>query len=529
MSYEPYYIDQLTTGLDISKEPRLIQPDGFPSLINARVSKGKLTKRPGYSLVATTGNSNPIVGIGKSFIYGPNSLLVADTKRLYKFEPVQETLTELTSGDTFTGSDWNYFQMASWQKKTYLSNWIDPLYVTEDESVSLVDTGDVTVTRAQHIFVWKNRLHLINVVINGNEWYPQRHMWSDVLGGSDPTQINFTSSNYIDGEFQGSDDVPMMVRFFRGIPYVFFKQFAVPIQASRVASNPFSWGMPIEQWGSIAQNFGVITKNGIALLNERNIDVFDGYRGQAVDLPRLRDFVDTFDNRKWHTIVGTYAGENDYVYMTYAEDGQEVPNKILEMNILDGTFSIAGIAMNYIYGFDGWYSPEWVAAANVYSDDYPVDGDFDPDAAPALDMSSESQLRTTPTTYGGDSTGNIYDLNSGADFNTATYPVTILSAKINPYQKEGRQARIGRIEFYVDVDATASYTLSLYKNQSTTAFKTFTISCAGSGDKVWVSKNIGGEVGDIFQFKLSHTAKDNSPVIHAIRVWLQRGGPIWQK
>ena len=259
------------------------------------------------------------------------------------------------------------------------------------------------------------------------------------------------------------------------------------------------------------------------------MDIFDGYRGQGVDMPRLRDFLDTLDNRKWHYMVGTYSGESDYIYVTYAEDGQDVPNKILEFNAIDNTFSTASIPMNYIYGFDGWYSPNWLAAANVYDDDYPEDGDFDPTDTPVLDMSSEGQLRTTPTTYAGDRTGNIYDLNLGTSYNTATIPVEILSAKINPFQKEGLQARLGRIEFYMDTDATASYTLSLYKNQSSTAFKTFTISGAGSGDKTWVTKNVGGEVGDIFQFKLSHTASANRPIIHAIRLWLQRGGPIWQK
>ena len=528
MSYRPFYIDKITSGLDISTEPRLLQPDGFSSLLNARVEKGKLIKRPGYSVAATTGQSNAIVGIGKTYHQGPCKLIVADTKRLYRFEPHAGTTTELTDGDTFTGADYQYFQFASWLGKTYMTNWSDPLYVLDssDDSVALLDTGDTTITRAQHIFIWKNRLFLINTVEDGNDWYPQRIRWSDVLGGSTAGVVNFTSTNFVDGEFQGEDDVPMLVRFFRGVPYVFFKQFVCPIKSQRVAEGLFTWGAPLEEWGSMSQNFGIRTKNGIMFLNQRNIDIFDGYRGQAIDLPKLRDFVDTFDNRKWHYITGTNSGESDYAYMTYAEDGQDVPNKILEINTLDQTFSTAGIPLNAIYGFDGFYSPEWLIAPNVYDDDYALDGDFD---ASALDMTSEAQLRTTATTYGGDTAGNILDLNSGTDFGGNTYPVEIRSARVNPFQKNGKQARVGRIEFLVDTSATASYTLSVYKNTSSTAFKTFTLSCSGLHDKHWKSKSLGGEACDLFSFKLSHTAKANSPVIHAIRLWLTEGGPIWGK
>ena len=53
--YKPFYIDKITSGLDISVEPRLLQPDGFSTLLNARVEKGKLIKRPSYSVAATTG------------------------------------------------------------------------------------------------------------------------------------------------------------------------------------------------------------------------------------------------------------------------------------------------------------------------------------------------------------------------------------------------------------------------------------------------------------------------------------------
>ena len=523
--YRPYYIKSLNHGWEIGQEPRLIS--GFSSLVNARVEKGKLIKRPGYALKATTGNGNPIVGISKCYNQGPADLLVADTRRLYRFEPVQSTLTELTSGDTFTGTDWQYFQFVSWQNRTYMTNFSDKLYVYYDtDTVSEVSTG-IDIERAQHMFIWKNRMFIMNIVENSTEWYPSRLRWSDVLQAQvTPATVNFPEDNYIDGEFQSRDDVPMLIRFFRGVPYVFFKDFAVRIESSRVSSELFTFGDPIEGYGSIAQNFGVRTKNGIVILNQRNIDLFDGYRGQAIDLPQLRDLVDTFDNRKWHCIQGCRAGEKNRIYMTYAEDGQNVPNKILEWSVPDNTFSSAGIAMNYIYGFDGFYQPNWLVAPHVYDDDYAADGTTDPTN---LDLTNEFQFRTTPTTYGGSATGSIYDLNSGTDYAGSAYAVEAISGRFNPFEEKGLSCDLARIEFLVDTDATASFSCSVYKDWSSTEFYTKTVTCSGNDTKHWETVQCDGETGNSFRFKISHTAKANSPVIHAVRVWLKEGGPAWQR
>lgn len=524
MSYKPYYIESLKHGWEPGQEPRLIK--GFSTLTNARVENGKLIKRPGYTLKATTGQSNPIVGMGKSYNQGSCQLLVADTKRLYAFEPVQSTLTELTSGDTFTGADWQYFQFASWQNRTYMTNFSDGLYVYYDTTtVSEVDTG-IDIDRAQHLFVWKNRMFLINTVENG-AWYPTRMRWSDVLQAQvTPATVNFPAANYIDGEFQGTDDVPMIVRFFRGVPYVFCKEFVLPVESSRVNSSLFIYGAPIDRYGSVTQHFGVVTKEGILVLDKRNLVIFDGYRGKYVDLPQLRDLTDTFDNRKWHCINGTYSGESDYVYMLHAEDGQDVPNKVLEWNILDNTFSSAGIALNYIYGFNGFYQPNWLVAPHVFDDDYAADGSTD---ATNLDLTNEFQFRTTPTTFGCDRSGNVFDLNSGTSFNNGNITVSIVSSEFNPFLDKGLTCSLGMLEFLVDTDSNASYTLDVYKDKSTTAFYTTTLSCSGTGTDHWVTVKIDGELGDSFRFKLSHAAKANSPVIHAIRAWMSEGGSIWER
>jgi len=78
----------------------------------------------------------------------------------------------------------------------------------------------------------------------------------------------------------------------------------------------------------------------------------------------------------------------------------------------------------------------------------------------------------------------------------------------------------------VDTSATASFTINLYKNTSSTAYKTQTITCTGSGDKHWESIHAGGEMGDFHQIEFTNDASANTPVIHATYLEMEAAGMI---
>lgn len=61
--------------------------------------------------------------------------------------------------------------------------------------------------------------------------------------------------------------------------------------------------------------------------------------------------------------------------------------------------------------------------------------------------------------------------------------------------------------------------MKLYKNTSSTAYKTQTITCSGSNDKHWETLHAGGEIGDFHQIEFSNNDSANTPVIHA--TWLE--------
>ena len=98
--------------------------------------------------------------------------------------------------------------------------------------------------------------------------------------------------------------------------------------------------------------------------------------------------------------------------------------------------------------------------------------------------------------------------------------------------KEGQKVALGAVKIFVDSDLTASFTLNLYKNTSSTAYKTQVISCAGilqghgSNDKFWTSMFANGEVGDFHRLEVTHTEKGNRPRIHAFDLEMRSAGRL---
>ncbi|MBW2636920.1 MAG: hypothetical protein JRC86_05270, partial [Deltaproteobacteria bacterium] len=80
--YQTKLIADFKTGYTKARQPWLSPDDAFPTLLDARVEKGVLKKRLGFTELADTGAGEPIMGIHQAMVYGHPTYLVADTKRL---------------------------------------------------------------------------------------------------------------------------------------------------------------------------------------------------------------------------------------------------------------------------------------------------------------------------------------------------------------------------------------------------------------------------------------------------------------
>ena len=523
--YQPLLISDFKTGMYKAKEPWLKPKDAWENLSNMRVENGILQKNKGYSAFLTTGQSNPIVGWFKSAYNQQHSILVADTKRLYRMYPTNETLVELTSGDTFTGNDYQYFRFANYINQTVITNWKNPLYVFNDQtdSVGEVDTG-INIDRAKYIFAWKNRLHLIGTV-ETNVPHLNRHRWSDV------NSLNFTATNFTDGSDAGIPEAATGIVFVRGEPHVMFRSQVVPITSTRDISNPFFWDIErsTNTVGSIAENFAIPYEDGAIVLNQRNIEFYAGQQGQSIDVPELRDFIDDMGIMSWHYITGSITGDKKFLYMIYTNTTNAyptVPNRILRVNLQEGerSFSESTIAMHSVFGYDGFSSPIFDKVDLIWTGN-------DSASMSAMNIDVNFQLRIPTQTYAGNATGSIFKLDSGTDHAGSTIAIEALSPRINPFAPEGRQVRLGEVGFYGD-NNNASFTASFYKStEETTPYSTRTItftSGTSTQDKSWETVNLGGEMGRFHRIKISHDASANEPKIHAIEVFVAPGAPLRQ-
>jgi len=512
--YKPFLIAPMQTAKDIGMEPWLSPQDAFPEMVNARLNKGVLSKRLGYTEEVDSGNGNPIIGFHKATRRdGQHSIIVADTKRLYEFDPYNKTLTELTSGDTFTGLTHNYMQFVNWQEKTYMTNFVDPPYVLNLHAgtIAAVDTGDISFDGVKKLLVYKNRIHYLGPIVNG-EYYPDRDWFSAVLA------TTCTSATYVDADTDGS---VMSVGKIRGEPFVFVKKAnnegvgVYRIVSSRDSTNPIYWEAQSDTVDSLMENVCVQFKDNLVVYTQEGFQFYDGYRGSTADMPKLRDFIDTMNVAKHQFCHAARIYEDEYLYMTYAQSGQQYANRMLEFNLTEKSFSESDIAMNCVWGWDGYYAP---AAGDVITVN---DGGA---TTMGFDLMPSDLLRLGPRTYAGGRDGKVYRLNSGGDDDGSDITVDIRTSRWNPFTKDGRKCRLGKIGFLVDTSATASYSVGFYKDQSSTAFKTQTLSCAGAGDKHWEYLSGQGEQGEFFRIKLYHTDSDNRPIIHAIMPYFESAG-----
>ena len=136
----------------------------------------------------------------------------------------------------------------------------------------------------------------------------------------------------------------------------------------------------------------------------------------------------------------------------------------------------------------------------------------------------------SPFTLIGGRNSQVYKWNSGAfdgtDNDSGKIEIDARSSRWNPFTKEGRRVKFGRIKLLLDNDATASFTISFFKNTSSTAYKTQVVSCDGSNDKFWETISVDGEVGDFHRIKISHTEKGNRPRIHAFLLFMKAAGHL---
>jgi hypothetical protein len=133
-----------------------------------------------------------------------------------------------------------------------------------------------------------------------------------------------------------------------------------------------------------------------------------------------------------------------------------------------------------------------------------------------------------PFTLIGNHAGIIFFLNTGGSDDGESIKFNARTARFNPYTKEGRKAKLWKVDFLCDVDPDVSFDVEFFLDSDNTAYKTENIITAavdGSDEKAWHSA-YSGAVGYFHSLNITNDASGNRPRIHAMRLWFKPAGRI---
>ena len=523
MAYQPFLISSFNTGYYTSREPWKAPADAFVTMENCRVENGILEKRQGTSQLAqmlhgATPTTKPVTGL-YFYQYPYNDWLIAtNSSRANVLDTANDACIDISGGsDIFDASD--YDTMWFWQKdnKVYMSNAYDPIYYVDmanfdPDSVATLTAQDMSLDSGSMdsvamMFGLSDRMVVINITEDAVH-RPYRIRYSQTLARG--TAPSFTDGNYLDFP---TDDMPVTGKQLGRFIYVWFKNSLWAIKPSGDTTLPFRTERIRGDQGSRSKHVCIPFNKGLLTIGKKHLVFFDGYEVRYLDLPNLKDVLDSFEYYALEYSWGVYDECANKIYITLSSSGGD-PDRLLEYNVIEKTFGLHKVDAKSLAMYNGVGVPAWDDADAYFATDGATLEEMPISGAYGGALSRQKSYLV----YGGND-GYLYRMFTGGTDNNSDIDFKALTARLNPFNEQGRKCSLGRVAVLVDTDATASFTLSLFKNTSSTAYKTQTITCSGNNDKHWESMHAGCESGDFHQLQFSNDDSGNRPRIHAI--WLE--------
>lgn len=507
-SYQPFLISDFKVGLELGLEPWKLPKDAFSEMDNAYIKRGVIQKTEGYTELFDTEDGHPIVGI---FNYitstGSRQLLIADTKKLFKYSSGTVTDLDAVGGDYWSGDTSNFISSVNFRGICYMVNNKDQARQYNGSAVSTykIDiTGDTNndVAYCRFILAQKERLIIFSTSESGT-LYPRRARWCSVTDETD-----WTNDEYVDCPTDGwlysveliGDDIIGM--FNDGSSWKF--------EYTGNPDLPFRWKLISKEGGSIAPHGTTTVKDLSIMIDYRGLKQADIYNLKEIDY-KIPDFHLRFDTQYANKIYTERIEEEKQIWILYPELGQTVSNKILCLNYDEGNWSTKSISMSCL----GFY---WQEDGLAWEDD---SGTWAEDVGIWVEPSAHIGY---PLLLGGSNTdGKVYKMLYGDDFDGSDISMSVVSGRWNPYKEQGQDARLGYVDFLVENNGAEDINVDFFMDFSTSHYMRNTISFDGSGEKTWI-RVYSGAIASSHRIKLYHTASGQLPKIHAIMAYFRPSG-----
>lgn len=485
---QPMLIAPFKTGVDTDMEPWLLPPDAFQEADNVHVHHGFLQKRAGYRLFGTLSNGERVMGIARYIqADGTKETLAFDTSNAYLYNSISHAFAILDTGaPVFSSGAYDYIWVANWQS----SNVVNRLYFTNGlawngsagaaarngirffSSASTTTTtlftpstgGGNTLYGCKLLFTLGQRLVALNTFENAGastENFPQRARWCAKQSPANWDDVTAGGGDFADA---GTGDQIVSAQALQNQIIVFFTNSVWALIPTSDPNKAFRWVRLNSYRACDGKMASVAYDRYVIALGIRGITATDGTETQRVD-NRILDFTNSainlaefgkvfclrsYETERWWTLYsGVEAEENDKS-LIYDDESKAFTNYSINLNCLgygnadrDYTLQDFSVVNDLYYSLD------------EMGDDTLLDWYFD---------------QNQDILLGGDITGNIYELEFGAEDEETSIDATFTTAAWNPYQSEAREAQMSYVDFYVDTDKETTATVDFYKNDQVSPY-----------------------------------------------------------
>jgi len=452
----------------------------------------------------------PIVGVLNYYKKdGTEKLLAVDTKRMAVWDTTDLVFKNAIESDVWDGASKNFIWDWMWNDIMYMTNGVQQIQQYDNATLSPfnidIDGAGAAndVSTCKFILAHKSRLLIFAPTEATDGVCPQRVRWCKVNDPTDWTQDEYVDADtlqwIVTAEFLGDDII------------VFFERSIWKLRYTADDDLPFVWEKILDTEGAYARfSIGVFSDELIAL-GPTGLIATDGMDAYTL-AKKLPDFTLSTATDKLEYAYNVDLDEMRQMWLSYVSPAQSLPSEVLCYNYEELNWSIFDLAFLTFGYYTIINDLTWDTAGEIRNDEEERAWD---------DKTTQAGY---PLTLAGDNTGTIWRQNEGVTDNGAAINFTAISGRWNPYTEAGREARLGWIDFLVDTDASATFTVDFYKDTSPSAYKTVSVSCAGTHDKTWMHISIG-EVAAFHQIKITHAGAQQIR-IHAILPFFKRAGRL---
>ncbi len=425
------------------------------------------------------------------------------------------------SDEAFTGDSTDFFFTENWDHDgssdfLYITNGQDPVQIYDgnhlrilpvDITTNALRTGVNNLNSCLLVVIFKERVILFNTNENGKDFF-QRARWSGI---KEP--FSWPTAGFKDAP---TSDIITSVDFIGEELYVWFERSVFRFTWTGDSSNPFEWERVDNVNGTVAKMSLVTQDDRQYALGTARINVFNG-RDVVSGSRKIPDFTLDWNQDSLPFSNSVLLDEERQIHLSYTSDaalsddsdqpndGNTYPDSVLVLNYEDFGYATYGLPV-HSFGFSSVESDlTWDDISAAWED---------------IDFSwNAGQAKSGfPTTIFGNHLGKIFQMNFGGSDDGSNIEFRAVGGQWNPFVDIGHKAKLGYIDFLVDVDASVTFDVKSFLNTDGTEFQTKTVTCnalEGSDSIVWKRVDVFA-TADFHRIEITNNATVNRPRIHAI-------------